>query len=196
MNGHIESMARASVKQQVIDAGLAELHAHGYAACSIEDITKAATVPKGSFYNHFASKEDFTVEVVRIYRQVSGWPTSFETASPVSRLRAGFDALYANARDRAYNRGCMWGNLANEVADHSAAIREEIAKGLDAWSATVTGLVADAQRNGEISYAGDPAQLARFIVNAWEGALTRSRVTRSAEPLDDFLVLVFGTLLA
>jgi TetR/AcrR family transcriptional repressor of nem operon len=195
MNGHIERMARASVKQQIIDAGLAELHARGYAACSVEDITKAAAVPKGSFYNHFASKEDFAVEVVRIYRQVSGWPASFETASSVGRLRAGFDALYANARDRAYNRGCMWGNLANEVADHSAAIRGEISEGLDAWSATVTGLVADAQRKGEISWAGDPAQLGRFIVNAWEGALTRSRVTRSAEPLDDFFVLVFGTLL-
>ena len=34
----------------------------------------------------------------------------------------------------------MWGNLANEVADHSAAIRGELAEGLDAWSAIVTSL--------------------------------------------------------
>jgi TetR/AcrR family transcriptional repressor of nem operon len=196
MNSHIESMARVSVKQQIIDAGLGELHARGYTACSVEDITKAAGVPKGSFYNHFASKEDFAATAARRYRQVSGWPASFAAESPVNRLREGFHALYAEARDRAYNRGCMWGNLANEVGDHSVVIREELAEALAAWSATVTGLVADAQRKGELSSADDPAQLGRFIVNAWEGAVTRSRVTRSGEPLDDFFVVVFGTLLA
>lgn len=188
-------MARPSVKQQIIDAGLAELHARGYAACSVEDITKAAGVPKGSFYNHFSSKEAFAVEAVRRYFEISGWPTSFETASAVGRLRAGFTALYDGARDRAYSRGCMWGNLANEVADHSATIRGELAEGLDAWSAIVTELVAQAQSNGEISRAGDPSQLGRFIVNAWEGALMRSRVVRTGQPIDDFFDLIFGSLL-
>jgi TetR/AcrR family transcriptional regulator, transcriptional repressor for nem operon len=184
------------MKQQIIDAGLAELHARGYAACSVEDITKAAGVPKGSFYNHFASKEEFAVEVVRRYFQVSGWPTSFEDRSAIGRLRAGFEALYAGARDRSFSRGCMWGNLANEVADHSDTIRGELSEGLDAWSAIVTELVAEAQRDGEISSADDAAQLGRFIVNAWEGALTRSRVVKNGQPIDDFFRLVFGPLLA
>ena len=188
-------MARPSVKQQIVDAGLAELHARGYAACSVEDITKAAGVPKGSFYNHFASKEQFAVEAVRRYFQVSGWPVSFTDESAVGRLRAGFDALYYAARDRAYSRGCMWGNLANEVSDHSTAIRGELAEGLDAWSAIVTELVAAAQRQGEISSSGDPAQIGRFIVNAWEGALTRSRVVRTGQPIDDFFEMVFGSVL-
>jgi TetR/AcrR family transcriptional regulator, transcriptional repressor for nem operon len=195
LTSHIGPMARPSVKQQIINAGLAELHAQGYAACSVEDITKAAGVPKGSFYNHFASKEDFAVEAVRRYFEISGWPTSFQAASAVARLRAGFTALYDGARGREYSRGCMWGNLANEVADHSAAIRVELAEGLDAWSAIVTELVAQAQRTGEISSAGDPAQLGRFIVNAWEGALLRSRVVRTGEPIDDFFEMIFGSLL-
>ena len=189
-------MARPSVKQQIIDAGLSELHAHGYAACSVEDITKAAGVPKGSFYNHFASKENFAIEAVRRYFEISGWPTSFDSASAVGRLRAGFTALYEGARNRAYSKGCMWGNLANEVADHSAAIRGELAEGLDAWSAIVTELVARAQSTGEISPVGDPAQLGRFIVNAWDGALMRSRVVRTGLPIDDFFELVFGSLLS
>jgi TetR/AcrR family transcriptional regulator, transcriptional repressor for nem operon len=188
-------MARLSVKQQIVDAGLAELHARGYAACSVEDITKAAGVPKGSFYNHFASKEQFAVDAVRRYFQVSGWPGSSAATSAVGRLRAGFDALSDGARERAYSRGCMWGNLANEVADHSPAIRGELAEGLDAWSAIVTELVTAAQRCGELSLSGDPAQIGRFIVNAWEGALTRSRVVRTSQPIDDFFEMVFGALL-
>jgi len=130
------------------------------------------------------------------YFQVSGWPDSFETTSAISRLRAGFEALYTGARQRSFSRGCMRGNLANEVADHSDAIRGELAEGLDAWSAIVTELVAEAQRAGEISPGSDAAQLGRFIVNAWEGALTRSRVVRGGQPIDDFLRMVFGHLLA
>ena len=188
-------MPRPSVKQQIIDAGLAELHARGYAACSVDGITKAARVPKGSFYNHFASKEDFAVEAARRYFDLTGWPTSFEETSAVGQLRAGFAALYQAARAREFSRGCMWGNLANEVADHSAAIRGALAEGLDAWSAIVTELVARAQLAGEISADRDPAALGRFIVNAWEGALTRSRVVRDGQPIDDFFEMVFGSLL-
>lgn len=188
-------MVRPSVKQQVIDAGLAELHARGYSACSIEDITNAAGVPKGSFYNHFASKEAFAVEAVRRYFEISGWPPLFEATSAVARLRAGFGALYDAAREREYSRGCMWGNLANEIADHSVAIRGELAEGLDGWSVIVTELVAQAQHTGEIGSACDPAQLGRFIVNAWEGALTRSRVVRDSQPIDDFFEMIFGYLL-
>ena len=71
-------MARPSMKQQIIDAGLAELHARGYAACSVADITKAAGAPKGSFYTDFASKEDFAVEAVRRYFEILARPASIE----------------------------------------------------------------------------------------------------------------------
>jgi hypothetical protein len=37
--------------------------------------------------------------------------------------------------------------------------------------------------------------LGRFIVNSWEGAVTRCRVVRSDQPIDDFFVTIFGFLL-
>ena len=37
------------------------MRSRGYAASSVEQITKAA-VYRGSFYNHFGSKEDLAVE--------------------------------------------------------------------------------------------------------------------------------------
>jgi TetR/AcrR family transcriptional regulator, transcriptional repressor for nem operon len=189
-------VARVSVREQIVIAGLAELHARGYSACSVEDITKAAGVPKGSFYNHFGSKEEFAAEAVRRYFEVTGWPSVFDEEPAIARLRAGFEALYAALRDRTFSQGCMWGNLANEIADNSDAVRGEIARGLDRWSEIITDLVAEAQRNGETSAAGDPGQLGRFIVNSWEGAVTRSRVVRSEQPFRDFFVMIFDSLLA
>jgi TetR/AcrR family transcriptional repressor of nem operon len=59
----------------------------------------------------------------------------------------------------------------------------------------VADLVAEAQRNGETRADGDAQLLGRFIVNSWEGAVTRCRVDKTDEPLDDFFVTIFGFLL-
>jgi TetR/AcrR family transcriptional regulator, transcriptional repressor for nem operon len=39
----------------------------GFNAVGVQDITDAAGVPKGSFYNHFESKEALGAEVVERY---------------------------------------------------------------------------------------------------------------------------------
>jgi TetR/AcrR family transcriptional regulator, transcriptional repressor for nem operon len=183
------------MKSQIVEAGMAEMHSRGYAACSVEHITRVAGVPKGSFYNHFASKEELAVEVAHHYFEVCGWPESPDGESSTARLRASFEALHKVLRAHWFSRGCMWGNLANELADHSQAVRGELADGLAAWSGMVAALVAEAQRNGDTAAAGDPQVLGRFIVNSWEGAVTRCRVVKTDQPIDDFFVTIFGCLL-
>ncbi len=55
--GHIElSMARHSVKEQIVEAGLKTFHEKGFNGCGVQEITSNAGVPKGTFYNHFESK--------------------------------------------------------------------------------------------------------------------------------------------
>jgi TetR/AcrR family transcriptional repressor of nem operon len=57
-------MAKPNLREEILTAGLATLHGRGFNATSVQDITEAAGVPKGSFYNHFASKEDLGAAVV------------------------------------------------------------------------------------------------------------------------------------
>ena len=38
-------------------------------------------------------------------------------------------------------------------------------------------------------------QLARFLVNSWEGATIRLKITQDREPIDDFLNVAFKALL-
>ncbi|MBW8724852.1 MAG: TetR/AcrR family transcriptional regulator [Inquilinus limosus] len=53
----------------LVQAGLGIMHAEGYAATGIQAIVEGAGVPKGSFYNHFASKEAFGAEVIDAYSE-------------------------------------------------------------------------------------------------------------------------------
>src|SRR6202521_3216937 len=50
-------LARRSTRNVVLNAGSKLFIERGFSACSVQDITDAAGVPKGSFYNHFESKE-------------------------------------------------------------------------------------------------------------------------------------------
>ena len=64
-------MTRLNVREQILSAGLSTLRRKGFNATSVEDITEAADVPKGSFYNHFESKEALGAAAVLKYREES-----------------------------------------------------------------------------------------------------------------------------
>ena len=86
-------MPQVSVREEIVESALVEFHRRGFTACSVEDITRAAGVPKGSFYNHFKSKEDLGAEVVRRYAAASAWRAQPEPGrSPLEQLRAAFMA--------------------------------------------------------------------------------------------------------
>jgi TetR/AcrR family transcriptional repressor of nem operon len=96
MTGHVCGMPRASTKEQIVAAAVETLHLKGFNATSVEDITIAAKVPKGSFYNHFKSKEDLAVEALDRYWQsmlTSLGLLSDEKTAPVTRLKRHFRHL-------------------------------------------------------------------------------------------------------
>ncbi len=60
-------MATKSTRDHLIDVGVGLMHRDGYNATGLTDILKAADVPKGSFYHHFGSKEDFAAAALERY---------------------------------------------------------------------------------------------------------------------------------
>ena len=55
------------IPRRLTDAGYLLFNRHGYNATGIQQITDQAGVPKGSFYNHFGSKEAFAAQILRHY---------------------------------------------------------------------------------------------------------------------------------
>ena len=60
-------MTTKSTRDHLLDECLGLMHGHGYNATGLTEILKAANVPKGSFYHHFGSKEDFAAAVLQRY---------------------------------------------------------------------------------------------------------------------------------
>src|SRR5713226_9242241 len=113
-------MPRASVKDQIVAAAIETLHRKGFNGTSVQDITDAAKVPKGSFYNHFDSKEELAVEALDRYWQwvLAGLRPLGDVKTPaVDRLKQYFRHLAERGRMRQYRTGCMIGNMGTEMPE-------------------------------------------------------------------------------
>jgi TetR/AcrR family transcriptional repressor of nem operon len=197
-------MPRASVRDQLIESALEVFHARGYNGCGVQDIVDAAGVPKGSFYNHFDSKEALGVEVVHAYTALVGAYVVEAGAAeilsgegtPLERIRAYFEAVIEQNVSCGVRKGCLLGNFATELAPHSAEIAKAVTDALDSWSAAIAQALAQAQEAGELSNDADVDALARYLVDGYEGAAARAKLIGDRGPMDEFIQTTFDFLLA
>ncbi len=192
-------MRQTGTRDHLLATGLELLHARGFHACGVQDIIQAADVPKGTFYTHFDSKEQFGAEVLgRYWERRAGAATrilSDETRTPLARLKAYFAAkTAARAPDAAYT-GCMIGNFSAELATDSRLVRDRLGTVFAAWTNLLATCIREAQSAGEISTQADPDTLAAFLIDAFEGAVLRSKVDRDTTALARFQAVVFTTIL-
>lgn len=189
-------MGRPSVRQQLVDAALEVFQTHGFNGASVQDLTDAAGVPKGSFYNHFSSKEDLALVALQDYIAQNGIDVLRDTRlEPLERLKRHFRANWKTVRDRGHRSGCFLGSLSSEIADSHETSRERFGYYFQAWSAAIADVIAQAQAAGTVDAALDPQAVARYVLNAWQGMLIRVKVTKNDEPFKDFIAMTFGVLL-
>jgi TetR/AcrR family transcriptional regulator, transcriptional repressor for nem operon len=190
---------KPGTRENLIQTGLRMMHTEGYTGSGIQSIVEAADIPKGSFYNHFASKEAFGAEVTDAYfDRGQGKLREFlcdPDVPPLKRLEAYFDDRIEAFRAAEYTRGCLLGNLAAEVADQSTLIRGRLVQHLEGWSRFFEDCIGKAQKQRAIRNRLPAALLGRFVLNSWEGALLRMRADKSDTPLLEFKKVIFGVLL-
>ncbi len=185
---------REAKKSLLLERGLEVMKVHGYNGTSVKDIVDAAGTPKGSFYNYFASKEDFAVEALdRVGREtleegerLMGSPEQ----PPLTRLRGFFLAHTEQACAGDFRAGCFLGNLGQEMSDSCEAIRCKVQQTLSANARMFRKVLEQGRASGQLGPAIDPEQTAEFIFNAWEGTLMRMKADKSRAPLDAFLALL------
>jgi TetR/AcrR family transcriptional repressor of nem operon len=182
----------STVRDKIVHAALDRFHALGFNACGVQEIVDKAGVPKGSFYNYFASKELLALEVLEVYARGSRREMlSDKTVPPVKRLRGHFSYLATRYAGFGYSKGCLIGNIAAEASDNMPIIRKALARGLANWTKLVAGAIRDGQKDGTIEPRVNADEVARFLINSWEGAVIRMKLTNGRQPLDDFFSMAF-----
>ena len=192
-------MATKSTRDHLIDVGLELMHQHGYNATGLTEILKAADVPKGSFYHHFGSKEDFAAAALDRYTtreaEHSAVVLTESKAPPLKRLKQYFTYLIKFYGQKGEIPGCMMGRFSLEIAAANPQLRKQISTTFAHWQHTIATVVQEAITQEELPGNTDPESLAGFLLNSWEGALLRSQAEARDAPLEVFMQIAFDQLL-
>jgi TetR/AcrR family transcriptional repressor of nem operon len=191
-------MPRASLRDQILDAGLRVMFRKGFVGSGVRDIVAEASAPQGSFTNHFRSKELFAREVLDRYfahtKALVAEALDDRSRSPCQRLRRYLDLITERLAADGFTRGCLIGDFSLEAAPVSPALRERLATIFAEWRAPFAACIAEAQAAGEIAAIAEPDDLADFLLASWEGAILRMKVERTAAPLERFKRIAFATI--
>src|ERR1700753_427402 len=195
-----KSVVKPTTRENLIEAGLRLIRSGGYTSTGINQILDEANVPKGSFYHHFSTKDEFVMEVVRRY--VAGEQERVERVlndpdvSALKKLRRYFKEMISTyGRRGGPIAGCLLGNLSLEVAGQNAPIRDLLRQAFDGWQNAIAMTIREAIEKRELPKGTKADDLAALLVNCWEGAQVRAKTEQSDKPLELFYDTAFNVLL-
>lgn len=183
---------RLDKRDLILAKGAEVMTRRGYHGAGVQEIVQAAGVPKGSFYHYFASKEDFALQALQQVYQPRLQRYAQALANPALSPRARILGYYAElvehfARQEKLEYHCFIGSLSFEMAELSPALGAEVDAILQRSADILQRCLEQAQAAGELAADEDCGNLASFIANAWQGALTRLKVSSNPRVLNDFL---------
>jgi TetR/AcrR family transcriptional regulator, transcriptional repressor for nem operon len=185
-------------RESLLRAGVAVLTEKGFSSAGIEEILRDANVPKGSFYHFFASKEAFGMALIDRYAEYFARKLDRtlknEHRSPLERLHDFVADAEAGMRRYDFKRGCLVGNLGQELNVLPQGYRERLCQVLADWEARTTQCLRQAQAAMEISSEIDCENVAAFFWIGWEGAVLRAKLEGGPAALRTFANGFFASL--
>jgi TetR/AcrR family transcriptional repressor of nem operon len=195
-NRQTRASARSDTRRALVWCGTELLTERGFQVTGIDEVLKRVGVPKGSFYHFFKSKDEFGAAVIENY--VDYYARKMDrifndsTCSPLTRLKTFVDNAKHGMTKFDFKRGCLIGNLGQELASLDNQFRLQLEAVLVSWEERVTACLEEAIQTGEIGKDNDAKALSQFFWIGWEGAILRAKLTRSLLPIDQFVGLYFS----
>lgn len=184
-------------RERLVRRGVELLTEFSLGATGLDGLLKSIGITKGSFYHFFGSKQSFALEVIDWYDAY--FQARFErilgdtTIPPLQRLRQWVESSRRGMARHGYRRGCLVGNLSQEIGPHDALLADRLRQVFRGWEGWVQGVLAQAQDAGELAPGVDTQQLARLFWIGWQGAILRAKLECSGRPLDEFADFFLAT---
>ncbi|WP_189376438.1 acrylate utilization transcriptional regulator AcuR [Thalassotalea profundi] len=181
----------SDTKAILIRSGLEHLTENGFASSGIDQILKKVGVPKGSFYHYFSSKEAFGKTVIEHYAHYFEKKLDKSLLDdnhlPLQRIINFVDDAKAGIIRHHFKRGCLVGNLGQEVDLLPESFRQQLIDIFYSWQQRMTNCLELAKEQGQIAKTSNCNLLAELFWIGWEGAVSRAKLVGSVEPLDNFV---------
>ena len=191
--------AKESTKTLLLESGIEIMLEKGYNNTGIMEVLKRTGVPKGSFYHYFESKEDFGLKIIDHFAE--GHKEKLDktlgdcSLTPLARLKAFCHLSMSNFQSLNCRKGCLIGNLSQEMSDQSEVFRKRLLDIQAESHRRFSECLREGQQKGEISKKYDGDDLAELLLSTWSGAFIRAKTAKTVAPLQAVERLLFEHIL-
>lgn len=176
------------VRQHILDTGRAIILGKGFSAVGLNEILATASVPKGSFYHYFKSKETFGEAMVESY--MSDYLAKVDEllerdgAPAAQRLMRYWRSWMTIDATRGVECNCLVVKLSAEVSDMSEAMRVALLQGTHLIIDRLANCLTEGGVDGSLEKQPDAHQTALILYELWLGAALLGKLRRNHSTLD------------
>jgi TetR/AcrR family transcriptional repressor of nem operon len=189
-------------RAKLLDAAVSVIRAKGYSAARVDDICAAAGLTKGSFFHHFASKEELALAAAERWGAKTGdlfaAAAYHQLPDPLDRVLAYVDFRKALIRGAARDFTCFAGTTVQEVHETHPVIRDACEETISGHAATLEADIAAAMRQYGAAEEFTAQSLALHTQAVIQGAYVLAKATQdpaiaraSLDHLRRYLELLF-----
>jgi TetR/AcrR family transcriptional repressor of nem operon len=177
-----------NTRQHILETGLGIFAGKGFASVGLNELLKAAGVPKGSFYHYFESKEQYGQALLEDYfeRYLGDIDSLFaaEAASSHERLMRYWQRWLDKQCDDCAEQKCLVVKLAAEVADLSDAMRLTLRDGTDRIVDRIAAVIEAGVADASLPRL-DARPTAQMLYQLWLGASLLGKLNRNSQSLEN-----------
>jgi TetR/AcrR family transcriptional repressor of nem operon len=190
---------KQDTRTALLQVGMEIMLEKGYTNTGIQEVLSSLSIPKGSFYHYFDSKETFAVAIIHQFEHDCTEDLieilDNRTLTPLQRLKTYCEQGKASFESQECRKGCLIGNLSQEMSDQSEVLRKELSLVMARWRNLLAACIAEGQLSGEITNVASAYKIAEFFSSGWGGAVMRAKTMKNVEPMDILIELMFKHLL-
>ncbi len=183
-------MSKENRKSIILNAASKIVRKNGFNNTGIQEILDAASIPKGSFYYYFKSKEDLGLHLIEYYYEcfnsVIDEYLLNDDDNFLNKIELCFRGMIVQIEKNHCEGGCGLCNFAQEMSDINENFRTKLQECFESIKKKFEYCLSGALKNKEISSDVNINEAASFIVNAWEGSIMHMKVVKNIEPLNIF----------
>lgn len=166
---------------EIIGIAINVFRNNGYHGTSMANLAKACGLMKGSFYNHFDSKEDIlsvTIQSLNEYLNERVFKYAYdENLEPKERLTIILQKLSKVLRfDQG---GCLVGNMTLEVYNHHEEFRDCLERYFMDWTRALSHIFSNTHNTQKAD------RLAKISIQEFEGAIMMGRIFKNEDLISE-----------
>jgi TetR/AcrR family transcriptional repressor of nem operon len=170
-------------RRKILEKAAPLFNKRGFNGCSMQDISAATGLEKGSLYTHFHNKEQLASEAFD-----TAWAQSSkarvenldQAPGSIEKLKLHIDNFVSKP---PFAGGCPLLNAAMDADDGNPALYRKAQKAFHGWIAFLSQIIEQGQTSGEINSSVDPETLSILVISLLEGASFTSSLQKSTAPL-------------